>query len=716
MNKKFKGFSLAELLISLLIISIVLSAAIPTITKKAGADRETIWRWASEGNNAYFGTGSNQSAIIGLNTTPMADEDLSTLLDDSEVTDSTDANRGKIGDINIGNLKFSNNGDKFIILKKTLQDDNSNFMNSHISFFNLENSVAATTADITYGGRLALDSGNIALGMATLQSIDSDNIGENTALGHFGLMRTTSGFRNTAVGKKALSYNTTGAYNTGLGYGALFELGAKTSTDSTDAYYENTAVGALSQLEKQDGKNNTSVGAQSLRKNEVGSNNTAIGQNTLTANASGSNNTAVGAQACRYLEKGSNNICVGYLAGNSTGLKEDDYGLYIGAGDEAPVISGHSKKITSGSNTFDKEININARYFNVNTFDKGENILNITTYSGSDGYGTNLSTVGYYGTLVLGLRKNGTETTSVGLIGYQDHVVLNTYDEKNSYNRDLVFNSLLRLGYPTSTDKNIRLYTLESDSTEYPLLLNGHLNIEDGTSNIDLSKTKGITISEGTTKSYITLDLKGELSTYAAGNISLIGKNIKIYTNDYGTTLSPTSNTLYMGEDHPIKIDTSNGDITLKSITGNSSQSVATSINDLYSKVSGVTSDARKKNITGDNTAGLKEINALEVKNFTYKDDKEKTPHVGVIAQQLQKIFPNSVFEDSEGFLKIKTEEIFYGMVNAIKELYAQLQDLTAKITGLDKRIEALEKENKQLKEQNNAFEKRLKKLEAKSK
>jgi FtsZ-binding cell division protein ZapB len=171
-----------------------------------------------------------------------------------------------------------------------------------------------------------------------------------------------------------------------------------------------------------------------------------------------------------------------------------------------------------------------------------------------------------------------------------------------------------------------------------------------------------------------------------------------------------------MGEDHPIKIDTSNGDITLKAITGNSSQSVATSINDLYSKVSGVTSDARKKNITGDNTAGLKEINALEVKNFTYKDDKEKTPHVGVIAQQLQKIFPNSVFEDSEGFLKIKTEEIFYGMVNAIKELYAQLQDLTAKITGLDKRIEALEKENKQLKEQNNAFEKRLKKLEAKSK
>ena len=33
-NNKFRGFSLAELLISLLIISIVLAAAIPTMTRK----------------------------------------------------------------------------------------------------------------------------------------------------------------------------------------------------------------------------------------------------------------------------------------------------------------------------------------------------------------------------------------------------------------------------------------------------------------------------------------------------------------------------------------------------------------------------------------------------------------------------------------------------------------------------------------------------------
>ena len=125
-------------------------------------------------------------------------------------------------------------------------------------------------------------------------------------------------------------------------------------------------------------------------------------------------------------------------------------------------------------------------------------------------------------------------------------------------------------------------------------------------------------------------------------------------------------------------------------------------------------SDARLKNISGDSTAGLKEINALEVKNYTYKKDEKKTPHVGVIAQQLQKVFPNSVFEDEDGYLKIRTEEIFYAMVNSIKELFAQIQDLTAKVVGLDKRMTELEQENAMLKKQNAEFEKRLSKLEAK--
>ena len=164
---------------------------------------------------------------------------------------------------------------------------------------------------------------------------------------------------------------------------------------------------------------------------------------------------------------------------------------------------------------------------------------------------------------------------------------------------------------------------------------------------------------------------------------------------------------------------TTDGDLTLSALTSYGGGTIKKAIDYAIQKAKEYAdglqySDARLKNISGDSTAGLKEINALEVKNYTYKKDEKKTPHVGVIAQQLQKVFPNSVFEGEDGYLKIKTEEIFYAMVNSIKELFAQIQDLTAKVVGLDKRITELEKENAALKKQNEDFEKRLSKLEAK--
>ena len=64
MNKRLHGFTIAEMLISLLIISLVLSAAIPTITKKS-ASSDSIWQWSASSTSAYFGEAANQTAIIG---------------------------------------------------------------------------------------------------------------------------------------------------------------------------------------------------------------------------------------------------------------------------------------------------------------------------------------------------------------------------------------------------------------------------------------------------------------------------------------------------------------------------------------------------------------------------------------------------------------------------------------------------------------------------
>lgn len=763
MNKKLKGFSLAELLISLLIISIVLSAAIPTITRKAGADRETIWRWTNEGNNAYFGTGSNQSAILGISTAPKSEEGIADIMEDlsvsddavDDVTDSgnTGTKRADIGGINTGDLKYSNFGDKFIILKKTIQNDNSNFMNSHISFFTMKNSDAATTSDIKYGGRLTLDAGNIALGMGTLQNIDSDNTGENTAIGHFALLRTDEGYRNTAVGKKTLSYNESGSYNTAVGYGSLFEMGRSSSGD-TDAFYENTAIGALSQQQKATGRFNTSVGSQSLKRNESGDSNTAVGRLALGNLTSGSSNTALGDKACRYVSSGSNNICIGdnvrttnTTVGAASLNNEENYGVFIGSTskinnykDETPLISGHSALVLSDGGNFyapkaHKEFIANARKVEFRPFNGNRPTFEFHSYYGSDSmYNGYNPTDGQaiWGVAAFNLRDTGggsdysSVSLSFGALGTSaadKEVRINAYDKYHTSDSenmwaDIRFNNMLKFEFPDSDNEYaFKIDAASTAGTKYPMLLNEKLEIgnEDETTTMKLGKNlfelesgeSGISIYEdnasivlkSTDTNKLDLNITNGLYFSTPGYIFLNATDDSSKIT-FGSSLTLSKDGLI------VRSLSYNGGDVVKTLTDHEER-----IQTLESSLS----DERKKNISGDSTAGLKEINALQVKNYTYKEDKEKTPHVGVIAQQLQKVFPNSVIKGDDGYLRIKTEEIFYAMVNSIKELCAKLQELTAKVTGLDKRITELEAQNKLLLEQNKAFEKRLEKLEKQS-
>ena len=130
-------------------------------------------------------------------------------------------------------------------------------------------------------------------------------------------------------------------------------------------------------------------------------------------------------------------------------------------------------------------------------------------------------------------------------------------------------------------------------------------------------------------------------------------------------------------------------------------------------------SDKRLKNIKKESDYGIDELKNIKVYNFTFKNDKNKEPHVGVIAQDLQKVFPESVKKDDNGYLMIRKDEMFYAMLNSIKQLDTlvhgiinEIKIVLEKITGLDNRVQQLEKENKLLKEQIEAMNKRLEKLE----
>ena len=127
-------------------------------------------------------------------------------------------------------------------------------------------------------------------------------------------------------------------------------------------------------------------------------------------------------------------------------------------------------------------------------------------------------------------------------------------------------------------------------------------------------------------------------------------------------------------------------------------------------------SDIRLKNVGEKFTAGLNEIRNLNVYNFTFKNDPNKTPRVGVIAQDLKKVFPSAVFKDSHGYYMIRWDEMFYAAINSIKELNTKIEKLASKIANDRQRLTALKNDNAELNARLDKLASELEQIEAKRK
>jgi hypothetical protein len=100
------------------------------------------------------------------------------------------------------------------------------------------------------------------------------------------------------------------------------------------------------------------------------------------------------------------------------------------------------------------------------------------------------------------------------------------------------------------------------------------------------------------------------------------------------------------------------------------------------------TSDERiKKNIV-DNNVGLGVIEKIRVRNFEYRESDEIVDlpkhavvrkggvQLGVIAQELREVLPQSVYENSTGVLSINTDALIWHLINSVKELSARVRQL----------------------------------------
>lgn len=591
-NKK-PAFTLAEVMIVLLVLTILFAAFAPFVTKRRrnAASKQEFWMWSSRNymagpmNTYYKPISDNYSGGIYIGTTPDSENDINssyTPISKLVIRSGYIANNTIQRQLQLryGRNNYEDPGQ----LAATFIADNTNLLFG-ANFPMLQKK----ESDETY------PSNNVAFGFNAMNGIkDYKNINSkadnNTAFGNDSLPNTF-GDDNTAIGARTGYSNLAGIGNTFIGY----DSGTKTESNY------NTLVGYSSQA--QVGSYNTFVGANTgnvggLLEDSTSDfqYNVAAGYKALSSLTSGKYNVAIGSGALGALTTGSYNTAIGYNA--CAGITGQSYKTCIGANSGPASDTPVNRELA---------------------FD--QNDATPRTYIGSN---PNLN------------NKNNSLTDS-------------TWKSSGRYGGDAVLEIHNSGGY--GNNKLINNPVIQSNATT---IINGNLIVRG--------------------KTYLTM---GNIlyPFYYQNNIFGTNKDVNCAANQITYEFSNAGECA-----------------TLEPIT----------------------SDRRLKNILSKNTNGLDKIKQLKVYNYKFKNDKKQKRHVGVIAQDLEKVFPDSVFKGEDGFLKIKLDEMFYAVINSIKELNDRIVSLVKSVVSLEKEITDAEKENAKLKAQVELLTTRVNKLKNK--
>jgi len=125
---------------------------------------------------------------------------------------------------------------------------------------------------------------------------------------------------------------------------------------------------------------------------------------------------------------------------------------------------------------------------------------------------------------------------------------------------------------------------------------------------------------------------------------------------------------------------------------GTSAPDQMLSVNGNASKVGGGSwqsfSDRRLKNIKSPFTTGLSAVMKLQPVRYEYKSKNalglpNEGEHIGFGAQDVQKVIPEAVSANSQGYLMINNDPIIWTMLNAIKEQQKEIEDLKREVRRL---------------------------------
>jgi len=181
----------------------------------------------------------------------------------------------------------------------------------------------------------------------------------------------------------------------------------------------------------------------------------------------------------------------------------------------------------------------------------------------------------------------------------------------------------------------------------------------------------------------------------AALSTTIISTGVKLFPN----TITATSLTSSAA--------TTAGSLTVDNVVMDGATIGHSSDTDLMTLASGsltvagdiiLSSDARlKSNIV---TLGptLISLMQLDAKRYTMKADKEQKQKIGLLAQEVQKVFPELVREDKNGMLAVNYQALVPVLINALKEQEGQIKAQEKEMTEFEDIIPSLLKEIEKLK------------------
>ena len=489
--------------------------------------------------------------------------------------------------------------------------------------------IANTFVGINAGNFSMTGALNSGFGNSALTAITTGN--NNTAVGTNALAANTTGSNNTATGTGALAVNTTGTNNTAVGTGAL--------TANTIGQ-RNTAIGTNTLTSNTIGLSNTAVGYDALFTNVQGQSNTAVGRNTLRLNVA-SSNTAVGDNALATNTTGSRNTAVGVVAleNNTIGrfntavgdnalnsLQDDDDNVAVGASALLFATTGRQNTAVGTS----AMQNMNGGSFNtaVGAICMVDNIT-----------GSNNVAVGF------GVFSNGEENVMIGsssgalsqeTVGVGFGCLVNNVSERN------VALGWRAMAVPTTgANDNVAV---------------GHqaLRFSKGNFNVGIGKDAGLASTLNTSNNNIYISNLGadESNTIRIGNTHTACYIQGIYNQTYGGTNAPV-------------------------------------IVDNTGKLGTMASTRRVKHNIADMNDQSADILNLRPVTFAYNHDATETTQYGLIAEEVDQIFPGIVVYDADG--QPQTVQYHVLPVLLLNELKKQKVEFASAMEMINNRLKALE-------------------------